>query len=61
MVLGKFRNPITGRVELLSQEDIITLAQINEARKGSTDAYKALLDSAHGKPHRPKSVSLVDP
>ena len=45
-----FMNPITGERELLSQEDIITLAQMKEARKGNTNAYKALMDSAHGAP-----------
>lgn len=43
-----FKNPITGQEEFLSQEDIITLSQIKEARKGNTNAYRALLDSAHG-------------
>jgi hypothetical protein len=46
----KFKNPITGKEEQLSQEDIITLGQIKEARKGNTNAYKALMDSAHGMP-----------
>lgn len=44
------KNPITGTFEQLSQEDIITLMQINEARKGDTVAYKALMDSAYGRP-----------
>src|SRR6476620_9850014 len=46
----KFKNPITGKEEHLTQEDIITLGQIKEARKGNTLAYKALMDSAHGAP-----------
>ncbi len=46
----KFKNPITQAEELLTQEDIITLGQIKEARKGNTNAYKALMDSAHGSP-----------
>ena len=46
----KFKNPITGVEEYLTQEDIMTLAQVKEARKGNTNAYKALMDSAHGSP-----------
>jgi len=46
----KFKNPITGETELLTQEDITTLAQILKARKGDTNAYKALEDSAYGAP-----------
>ena len=46
----KFKNPTTQVEELLTQEDIITLGQMKEARKGNTNAYKALMDSAHGAP-----------
>ena len=46
----KFRNPLTGEIELLTQEDITTLAQILKAREGDTPAYKALEDSAYGAP-----------
>lgn len=42
-------NPITGEKELLSQQDIMTLALIKKARKGDVSAYKELMDSAHGK------------
>lgn len=41
-------NPITKKSEKLSQEDFITLAQINKARKGDTAAYRAVMDSAYG-------------
>ena len=41
-------NPLTGIKELLSNEDIITLALINKAKKGDVNAYKALMDSAYG-------------
>jgi hypothetical protein len=41
-------NPLTGIKELLSNEDIITLALINKAKKGDLNAYKALMDSAYG-------------
>ena len=43
-------NPITGINERLTQADIITLAQIKKARKGDTQAYKALMDSGFGLP-----------
>ena len=44
------QNPITGEQEELSQEDIITLAQIRKAINGDTSAYRALEDSAYGAP-----------
>ena len=44
------KNPITGETEQLSQEDLMTLAQIKKAREGDTGAYKALMDSAWGAP-----------
>lgn len=44
------KNPITGDDEKMSQEDIITLALIKKARKGDTQAYKALMDSGYGAP-----------
>ena len=34
--------------ELLSNEDMITLALIHKAKKGDVNAYKALMDSAYG-------------
>ena len=44
------KNPITGEEEELTQEDIMTLAQIRKAISGDTSAYKALEDSAYGAP-----------
>ena len=41
-------NPLTGIKELLSNEDMITLALIHKAKKGDVSAYKALMDSAYG-------------
>ena len=41
-------NPLTGIKELLSDEDMITLALIHKAKKGDVSAYKALMDSAYG-------------
>ena len=39
-------NPLTGIKELLSNEDMITLASLDKAKKGDVNAYKALMDSA---------------
>jgi len=44
-----FVNPITEEEQKLTQEDIVTLAQITEAREGNTKAYNALMDSRYGK------------
>ena len=38
----------TGIKELLSNEDMITLALIDKAKKGDVNAYKAFMDSAYG-------------
>tara|TARA_R100000278_G_scaffold96777_1_gene73994 strand:- start:3324 stop:3677 length:354 start_codon:yes stop_codon:yes gene_type:complete len=44
----KGKNPITGQEEVLTQEDIITLALIRKAMDGEVSAYKALMDSSYG-------------
>ncbi len=44
----KGKNPITGEDEVLTQEDIITLALIRKAMDGDVSAYKALMDSGYG-------------
>lgn len=49
-VLQQKKNPMNGAMEMLSNEDLITLAQIHKALKGDTQAYKAVMDSAHGQP-----------
>tara|TARA_R100000541_G_scaffold4352_3_gene11767 strand:- start:1417 stop:1758 length:342 start_codon:yes stop_codon:yes gene_type:complete len=46
----EYKNPLTSESENLSQEDIMTLALINKARKGDVGAYKALMDSGYGNP-----------
>ena len=43
------KNPITNVTETLELQDIITLAIINKARKGDVNAFRELMDSAHGK------------
>ena len=44
----KGKNPITGEDEILTQEDVITLALIRKAMDGDVSAYKALMDSGYG-------------
>ena len=51
-------NPLTGIKELLSNEDMITLALIHKAKKGDVSAYKALMDSAYGSVKQ--SLELTD-
>lgn len=46
----KLKNPLTGDTELMSQEDLMTLALIKKARDGDVSAYKALMDSGYGAP-----------
>ena len=41
-------NLLKGIKELLSNEDMITLALIHKAKKGDVNAYKTLMDSAYG-------------
>ena len=48
-VKQKEKNPLTGQVEELEQQDLITLALIKKAKKCDVQAYKELMDSAHGK------------
>ena len=49
MVEQKFKNPLTGKEEILSQADIMTLAVISKARKGDVIAFRELMDSGFGK------------
>lgn len=44
------KNPLTGDNEIMSQEDLMTLALIKKARTGDTQAYQKLMDSAYGAP-----------
>lgn len=46
----KAKNPLTGLEEMLSQEDLITLAQIKAALQSESTAYKVLMDSRYGSP-----------
>jgi|SRR6056297_425367 len=51
------KNPITGKNEKLSQEDVMTLAMIKEARKGNVNAYSKLMDSAYGQAQQSKDLT----
>lgn len=55
----KFKNPITGEIETLKQEDIITLSQIRKARNGDPSAYNAIMNSAYGAPHATSEVNVT--
>ena len=44
------KNPLTSETELMSQEDLMTLALIKKAREGDVAAYKAPMDSGYGSP-----------
>jgi hypothetical protein len=46
----KAKNPITGEEQILSQEDLGTLAMVKKMREGDVSAYKQLMDSAYGAP-----------
>lgn len=45
----RVKNPVTGEMQRLQQQDIMTLALIKEARKGNVKAYTELMNSAYGK------------
>jgi hypothetical protein len=49
----KTSNPVTGVIEQLEQQDIMTLALIKKAKDGDVMAYRELMDSAHGKAQQP--------
>jgi hypothetical protein len=55
------KNPITGEVEHLSQEDIMTLALIKKARNGDATAYQKLMDSGYGLPTQQIDVTTERP
>lgn len=55
----KETNPITNQIENLSQEDIITLKQIEKAKDGDSNAYKLLMDSTYGMPQQQTEVNAT--
>ena len=54
----KFKNPITGEYEQLTQEDIGTLALVKKMRAGDVRAYTALMDSAFGKAIQTNDINI---
>ena len=54
----QFKNPITGEIEELTQEDIGTLALIKKMRSGDVRAYDSLMDSAFGKALQTKDINV---
>ena len=54
----QFKNPITGEIEELTQEDIGTLALIKKMRSGDVRAYDSLMDSAFGKAVQTNEVNV---
>ena len=46
----KLKNPLTGTDEIMSQEDLMTLALIKKAREGDVSAYRELMNSGYGAP-----------
>jgi len=44
------KNPLTSKIENMSQEDLMTLALIKRAREGDAQSYQKLMDSAYGAP-----------
>lgn len=60
-VMQDSKNPITGELEQLSQEDLMTLAMVLKARKGDVQAYKQLMDSGFGMPTQQIDVTTEKP
>lgn len=58
-LLEKTDNQITGEKQELSQEELMTLAQILKAKKGDTKAYTALMDSGYGQPKQQISTEGI--
>ena len=56
-VVQKLKNPLTGTIEELEQQDIMTLALIKKAREGDVAAYKALMDSGYGMPTQQTDIT----
>lgn len=57
-LITKQKNGLTGEVEELSQEEVITLAMLLKASKGDVNAYKAVMDSAFGQPKQTTDTNL---
>lgn len=61
LVLGiKKKVLINGKEETITMEEVMTRAIANKANSGDTNAYKALLDSAHGAPKQDINTTIED-
>ena len=56
----KAKNPITGEEQILSQEDLGTLAMVKKMREGDVSAYKQLMDSAYGAPIQQVEQTIIE-
>ena len=56
----KLKNPISGELEMLSQEDAGTLALIHKMRQGDVSAYRALMDSLYGAVRQTMELSQAE-
>jgi hypothetical protein len=56
----KAKNPITGVEEILTQEDLGTLAMVKKMREGDVSAYKELMNSAYGAPLQQIEQTIVE-
>ena len=54
------KNPLSGDIETMSQEDLMTLALIKKAREGDVNAYKALMDSGYGAPVQQVEQTIIE-
>jgi len=52
------KNPLTGQDERLTQADLMTLAQIKNAKAGDLSAYREIMDRAYGKVADISQVSI---
>ncbi len=58
-------NELTGQIEWLTNEDLITIAIVKKAIGGDVAAYVAIMDSAYGKPKQElettdRTIVLID-
>jgi len=58
--IEKGKDPISGELLYLSQEDIGTLSLIKKMRSGDVSAYNALMDSAYGKARQTTEITGAD-
>ena len=59
-VKENIKNPITGKMENMTQYDAIVLAQLAKARNKDTIAFNALLDRSEGKPKQDIELSTPE-